>query len=288
MALGRNTFIISLLVITTCPAAALFFAYQSGHTGSAIPAKEGKIFSGKVDEARVTVIYDNNPYREGLETDWGFSCLVRGPEKTILFDTGGNSEIFLSNLAKLGINSGDVDTVVLSHYHGDHVGSVSAFLKKNPDVTLYPLQSFPASFRKKAASLGAKVVPVDKPEKICKGVFTTGEMGTWIKEQSLLVNTSKGLVIITGCAHPGIVKIISKARKSVNDDVLLVMGGFHLGSKSTVQINKIISSFKNMGVRHAGPCHCSGDRARKLFMEKYNKNYLNIGVGKVIKIDDLK
>jgi len=75
-----------------------------------------------VRELRMVVIYDNNPYAEGLETAWGFSCLIEGTEKTILFDTGGNDSILMENIQRLGINPREIDLVVISHVHADHVG----------------------------------------------------------------------------------------------------------------------------------------------------------------------
>ena len=75
---------------------------------------------------------------------------------------------------------------------------------------------------------GADTVGVEEPVQICKNVHTTGEMGVQIKEQALILDTSKGLVVITGCAHPGIVDIVKKAKEVVKKDIDLVFGGFHL------------------------------------------------------------
>ncbi|OGD22000.1 MAG: hypothetical protein A2W03_07035 [Candidatus Aminicenantes bacterium RBG_16_63_16] len=75
----------------------------------------------------ITVLYDNYPSREGLKTDRGFSCLIRGTEKTVLFDTGARSEILFHNFAALKIDPQDADLVVISHTHGDHTGGRSRF-----------------------------------------------------------------------------------------------------------------------------------------------------------------
>jgi len=120
------------------------------------------------------------------------------------------------------------------------------------------------------------------------GIYSTGELGTWVKEQSLIVNTERGLIVITGCAHPGVVKIINTAKELLGKPVLLVLGGFHLVGRSKQEIDRIIHGFRNLGVHFVGPCHCSGDLARELFKKEYKKNFINIGVGRVITMDDLK
>ena len=276
------TLVILMLMAINTLRAAIFLSPEEEEKGEIIHT-ESMITSKNLT---ITVTYDNNLYREKLENGWGFSCLIRGMEKTILFDTGGNSSILLRNMKKLDIDSGEV--VVLSHIHGDHVGGFYGFLEKNSKVVVYLPGSFPESFKDEVKECGAKVVEIRQPLKICENVYSTGELGVWIKEQALIVRTEKGLIVITGCAHPGIVKIVSKAKDLIKDDVLLVMGGFHLGGESRGKIEKIISSFKKLGVQHVGPCHCSGDLARKLFEREYGKNYIDVGVGKVITMEDLK
>ena len=239
-----------------------------------------------IKDLSITVVYDNNPYKEELETAWGFSCIIKGTEKTILFDTGGDGSILLSNMGKLDINPKEIDLVVLSHIHGDHAGGLNSFLKKDPDVDVYVLESFPESFKDEIKEYGANVINVQESEKICEGVYSTGELGLGIKEQSLIIQTEQGLIIITGCAHPGIVEIVENVKGLVEDDVLFVMGGFHLIKTSNK--SEIVSSIKELEVFFIGPCHCSGDDVRELFEKEYGENYLKIGVGRIITTDDLK
>ena len=236
----------------------------------------------------ITVVYDNNPYKEGLGSAWGFSCLITGIEKTILFDTGGDGSILLDNIGKLAIELNNIDTVVLSHIHGDHTGGLGSFLEKNPNVTVYLPKSFPKRFKDKVRGHGADIVEVKQSLKICENVYSTGQPGMLIKEQSLIIRTEAGLIVITGCAHPGIVKIVDAAKELLKDDILLVMGGFHLEWATTGKIEKIISAFERLNVRYAGPCHCSGDRARAAFEKHFGENYINIGAGKVVTMADLQ
>jgi 7,8-dihydropterin-6-yl-methyl-4-(beta-D-ribofuranosyl)aminobenzene 5'-phosphate synthase len=233
------------------------------------------------------VVFDNNPYKEGLETAWGFSCLITGTEKTILFDTGGDGSLLLNNMRKLSIDPNSVDIVVLSHIHADHTGGMKSFLEKNAGVVVYLPKSFPEKFKDDAQVYGANIIEVEKSLKICEGVCSTGRLGTWKKEQSLIIRTNKGLVIITGCAHPGIVKIVDTAKDLMKEDIFLVVGGFHLEWMTKGKIEKIISIFKQMGVRYVGPGHCTGEKARALFEKHFGSNYINVGAGKVITIEDL-
>ena len=240
-----------------------------------------------VKNLTITVTYDNNPHKQELETEWGFAAFITGTEKTILFDTGGG-RVLLDNMEKLAIKPDSVDVVVLSHIHGDHTGGLGSFLEKNSNVTIYLPKSFPKKLKDNARNSGAKIIEVEESEQICENVCSTGQLGKWIKEQSLIIRTDKGLVVITGCAHPGIVNIVNTAKALMKDDILLVMGGFHLEWATKGRIEKIISAFKQLGVRYVGPCHCSGQKARSLFEKHFGSNYINIGAGKVITLTELR
>ena len=111
-------------------------------------------------------------------------------------------------------------------------------------------------------------------------VRATGELGTAIVEQSLIVETDKGLVVITGCAPPGIVEIVRRAK--VYGVVYLVMGGFHLGDKSAREIETIIADLKRLGVRQVAPSHCTGDEAIQLFRAAFGADSILVGAGAIV------
>jgi 7,8-dihydropterin-6-yl-methyl-4-(beta-D-ribofuranosyl)aminobenzene 5'-phosphate synthase len=293
----RISTIVTLLLATVAAVlAANSYLNLSNQRKEQIMNEENEATQAGVKNLTITVVYDNNPYKEGLETAWGFSCLVVGAEKTILFDTGGDGLILLGNMEKLGIEPNSIDTVVLSHIHGDHTGGLNSFLEKNDDVTVYLPKSFPKKFKDNVTSFNSKIIEVEQPLKICENVYSGGELGKWIQEQSLIVRTDKGIIVITGCAHPGIVKIVNTAKgllrhpalREPKDDILLVMGGFHLEWATKGKIEKIISAFKQIGVRYVGPSHCSGHKARTLFEKHFGTNYINVGAGKVITAVDLQ
>ncbi|MBW1925939.1 MAG: MBL fold metallo-hydrolase [Deltaproteobacteria bacterium] len=231
---------------------------------------------------RLTVVFNNIPYATNLRTGWGFACLIEGFQQTILFDTGSDGDILLSNMKGLGIDPGTVSAVVLSHIHADHCGGLERFLRRNPKVTVYLPESFPVSFIQAIQDTGAHVRKVGKPAQLLPHVYSTGEMGEWIREQSLILETPKNLVIITGCAHPGIVHIVEKAKDLLKKDIYMVVGGFHLAGTSTTRIREIIQGLKDLGVEKVAPSHCTGEEAIGLFKKSWGKDFVEGGCGAVI------
>lgn len=235
----------------------------------------------------LTILYDNYNYNPELESDWGFSCLIEGLEKTILFDTGTKGKILLSNMKKMEKDPADIDIIVLSHIHQDHTGGMELFLDMNNKVKVYLPVSFPADFKKMVKDKGAMITEVSGPMEIIEGVRTTGEMGVGIIEQSLVIDYEKGSIVITGCAHPGIVEIVKKSAKISGGNILIAMGGFHLIRTSENKINEIIGVFREMGINYAAPSHCSGDKTLEMFKNSYGNHFVELGVGRIIKVKDL-
>jgi len=210
---------------------------------------------------KIFIIYDSSLCKNNLKPGFGFSSYLQIGNKKILFDTGSNSKILLYNMRQLGINPEDIDIVFISHAHYDHIGGLKGFLKAN---------------KNKARVI--KPEAFDKPTEIFENIYTTGYLTTlFLKEQSLVVKTRKGLVIVTGCAHPGIINIIKRA-KQIDEKVYLVIGGFHYPPTDTP------SKFRNLGVEKVAPSHCTGDIAREEFRKEYKENFIENGVGKIIEI----
>lgn len=266
----------SALVVGIAFGGTLFSVLGAKEESSPVPA---------IPNVSIVRMFDNYAVNPQLTTGWGFAAVVITPSVEILFDTGSDERILLSNMVKLNIKPADIRKVVISHIHTDHLGGLREFLKVNNNVEVYIPASFPDSVRQSITSSGAHYRDITGPLQIDEGVFTTGEMGTSPIEQSLIVNTKGGLVVITGCAHPGITKIVKKAKEVVpNRPVALVMGGFHLGGVSGQQLRQLIQDFRQLGVKRVAPSHCSGDRARALFQAEYQDDYLPGGAGAMFKL----
>lgn len=233
----------------------------------------------------MVILYDNNRFDPNLKLAWGFSCLIRGAEKTILFDTGGDGPTLLGNMAKLRVDPAEVDVVVLSHIHGDHTGGLVAFLGKNSRVIVYLPGSFPLGFKRLIMDTGGHLEVVTKGCELFPCIFTTGELGGGLQEQALAVKTTEGLVVVTGCAHPGISNIVQKAIEATGEDeVYLAVGGFHLGSASLSRLQSIAGELRRLSVKKVAPCHCSGDNARELFRNIFDGDFIEAGVGTKIEL----
>jgi 7,8-dihydropterin-6-yl-methyl-4-(beta-D-ribofuranosyl)aminobenzene 5'-phosphate synthase len=100
-----------------------------------------------------------------------------------------------------------------------------------------------------------------------------------------VMNTNKGLVVMTGCSHPGIVRMLKEIKETFNKDIYMVFGGFHLMQKSEEEMDEIISDFKTLGVVKCGATHCTGDKQIEMFKEAFGEDYFELGVGNKITIE---
>jgi 7,8-dihydropterin-6-yl-methyl-4-(beta-D-ribofuranosyl)aminobenzene 5'-phosphate synthase len=230
---------------------------------------------------KLTVVYDNEA-KHGLKSGWGFSCFIEIPGHNILFDTGWDGHLLLDNMRRLSISPGAIDTLVLSHQHWDHIGGVPTFLHMNPDVDVYVPSSFSPNLKKEIStrggcqgapvSLSKAGIPVNPrlhdvkaPRQICKDVYTTGELGTEIKEQSLILDSGNGLYVIAGCAHPGLSAILGAA--SLFGNVVGMIGGLHDSQE--------YSLLKDLQLIGAG--HCTVHKNE--FREMYPESFVEISAG---------
>lgn len=209
---------------------------------------------------KITIVYDNIAFRKELQADWGFSAVIEVENSPkILFDTGANGKILLSNMEKLGVDPTSIDEVFISHSHFDHIGGLSEFLEANPKINKIYVPS----------PLGLKnEVILKEPQKIHENIFSTGELDGI--EQSMGILTEKGIVLIVGCSHPYMGNILGAARKF--GKIYAILGGLHGFSEFEL--------FKDLEL--ICPTHCTQHKAelKKLYPQKY----IDGGAGKIIEI----
>lgn len=245
----------------------------------------GGVVTPGENRIEITVVYDNNDYDSSLTPDWGFSCHIAGLEKSILFDTGRMGPILLSNLEKLGLGIESIDAVFLSHLHRDHAGGLDDLLSRHGKLKVFVPRSFPDHMKENIGASGSSVVEVGDSTQLCPNAYSTGEDGETVIEQSLVVKTPSGLLVITGCAHPGIVRVVKTSKALFGGGVRLVLGGLHLFERSREEIGGIIDEFRELGVERVAPSHCTGELALGLFESSYGENFTKIGVGARITLE---
>lgn len=199
---------------------------------------------------KIVIVYDNYA-RADLKSAWGFSALIEGEGvPAVLFDTGADSARLFHNMEVLGINPERIGVIVISHAHGDHTGGLWGVLEAAQDAVIY----VPVSSGIEVP--GRRVVRVDRSAPVADGIFSTGELGG--TEQSLVLRTEKGIVVVTGCAHPGVGAILDAAAEF--GEVYGIVGGFH-GFRN-------FERFRELSL--ICPCHCTQFKAeiKALFPEQ--------------------
>jgi 7,8-dihydropterin-6-yl-methyl-4-(beta-D-ribofuranosyl)aminobenzene 5'-phosphate synthase len=269
---------------------------------------------------QITILYDAFGTDPSMSKDWGFSALVEVAGKRILFDTGNDADIFAANVKAKGVDLKTVDFVVLSHRHSDHMAGLSYVLSVNPTVKIYaPKEGFgiygsslPSSFYRKdetlppemryyggappqvmkfgAAWQRANFELIDKTTEIAPGMtliaLVSDVPGTKeLKELSLAVNTPEGVVLLVGCSHPGIEKIV-EAAAAINPKIHLIAGGFHLVVASDDVIAKAVTSLKDtFRVDTVAPGHCTGEPTFAALKKAFGDRYLYAGLGTTLPLD---
>jgi 7,8-dihydropterin-6-yl-methyl-4-(beta-D-ribofuranosyl)aminobenzene 5'-phosphate synthase len=275
--------------------------------------------SAKAAGDQITILYDAFGTDVTMTKDWGFSALVEVAGKRILFDTGDNADIFAANVRAKGIDLTKLDFVVLSHRHSDHMAGLSYVLSVNPTVKIYaPKEGFgiygsslPSSFYRKDDSLppemryyggkppevmkfgaawaNARFELIDQTTEIAPGMtlisLISDAPGTKeLKELSLAINTANGMVLVVGCSHPGIERIV-EAATAINPKIHLIAGGFHLVVAPDDVITKTVAALKDrFKVDNIAPGHCTGEPTFAALKNAFGDRYLYAGLGTSIPI----
>lgn len=264
---------------------------------------------------KVTILYDAFGGRPGLERDWGFSALIEYQGKRILFDTGNNAEIFARNARQLHADLTHLDFVVISHRHTDHTAGLSAVLRANPRVPIYaPQEGFgifgaavPGTFYRPSPALpdsmryfdgvvpkqiragtlwpGASIVLVDSSLAIAPGIrllsLVSETPGTReLRELSLLLTTPEGDILVVGCSHPGIERILA-ARGTPDTPIRMLLGGLHLVATPDSVLEPLAHRLhSDWHVLQIAPGHCTGEPAFAILQREFGLDYRYAGLGR--------
>jgi 7,8-dihydropterin-6-yl-methyl-4-(beta-D-ribofuranosyl)aminobenzene 5'-phosphate synthase len=267
---------------------------------------------------RVAILYDAFGRNPALEKDWGFSVLVEYNGARILFDAGNNAEIFQRNVEALGVDLARLDFAVISHRHADHTSGLSYLLKRNPKVKIYTPKEpfgpfgalFPSDFYKHVDALPAEMryfggtpkafrsgtpwpeanfIPVDVVTELAPGISVVPTIsnvpGTLeLRELTLSIRTPKGQILVDGCSHAGVEKIL-EAASAVDAHVYEIIGGLHLVKTPDDEIQRISGALHDKWkVERIAPGHCTGEPAFAALRKMYGPNYIYAGLGTVISL----
>lgn len=241
-----------------------------------------------VESVRITTIVDNDAWEEELASVWGLSFYVEvitgGKKHVVLMDTSGSIQAFSRNASKLGLNPFEVESIFISHWHGDHWGALSRLLPLlKPQTTVYVPSENAFGFKEIRSATGIPRV-CNKPIEFVDGLASTGEMSDGLSEHSLLINVkNRGLVVLVGCSHPRIINILKRAQKvSGVDKIYAVMGGFHISSIG--EGARVGEFLRELDVKIVSPCHCTSVDAKQGIAQVVGERYVKNGSGKIISI----
>lgn len=235
--------------------------------------------------ARMTILFDNYPGVPGLMSLWGFAALIRVAGRTILFDTGSNGRILLKNMAALQISPESVDLLFLSHPHWDHIGGWDSILELNPRATVVVHEGFSKHLINDLHGLCGKLLVVGaEPAQLAPGVFSTGMLKSDPPEHAMVIQTDGVTAAISGCAHPGMERIVEQGSRLLGKEIDWAIGGFHLMYSDTTGIDRAIGALQDLDVAYVVPTHCTGDAARGAFRQAFGARCIDGGVGREISL----
>lgn len=243
---------------------------------------------GRLSDVRIIVLVDNEPSKSNMELKaaWGISLYVKARDVSFLFDTGPSPEVLEHNCRVLGVDLSNISFVFISHEHGDHTGGLPYIAKMAPNVPVYVPSGMSHSALRRIEDLGLNVIEVEGPLQILEGVASTGPlMSGSLAEHGLILNLQgKGMVLLVGCAHPGVDRMLLNAT-IFSENIFGVIGGFHLTGASETRLEQIAKVFKDLNLRLIVPLHCSGKKAKDFFKERFAEAYLDAQTGSVIELD---
>jgi 7,8-dihydropterin-6-yl-methyl-4-(beta-D-ribofuranosyl)aminobenzene 5'-phosphate synthase len=218
---------------------------------------------------------------------WGVSFLIG---EDVLFDTFGDPGVLLKNMLKFNIDTSKIKHIVLSHDDWDHISGLWYLLPNRKYITVYICPGFQQEIKDRIASFGVRVVEVEPFTEIKEDIFSSGQIEAAcadrvIFEQVLVIKFLKSLTIITGCAHPGIIKIIDVVKDHfLKEQVYSILGGLHLKDNPREANLDIIEKLRGAGIRKIVPMHCTGKLATKMIRERFGYGFVSAKEGDAVEL----
>ncbi len=234
----------------------------------------------------IKIIAVGSSWWERFIRRWGVSFLIG---EDILFDTFGDPGVFLRNVTRFNIDLSKIRHIIISHDDWDHISGLWYVINRYKNLSVYICPNSKPEIRERIKSFDISVIEAKECLKIKDEVYSTGELtgeskGEMIYEQSLIIKNKNGLIIVSGCAHPGIVNIVDSIRKQFNENIYSIMGGLHLKDTPIEKIKEVISELKQFGVEKMVPLHCTGKKATQLIKETFGEQCMKISPGGSIDI----
>jgi 7,8-dihydropterin-6-yl-methyl-4-(beta-D-ribofuranosyl)aminobenzene 5'-phosphate synthase len=243
--------------------------------------------------------------------EWGFSALIEADGHRLLLDTGARPDTVLQNAQDLKVDLSNVQDVILTHNHWDHVGGLMTLrkemMKANPSAlsrvyvakgifysrpSEHGEQNQMLAIKKDYEATGGKFIELEGAAEVFPGAWLTGPVPrkypehNWSstgrvqtptglaednipEDQTLVLNTPQGLVVVTGCGHAGIINILTFAREQFpNEPVQAIIGGLHLFPATDQQLDWTADKMKEFQVANLVGAHCTGIEAVYRLREK--------------------
>ena len=235
---------------------------------------------------RLQLIAEGSTGEDRLARRWGLSFLL-GEE--VLFDAFGDEKVFLENISKFKIDTGRIRHIVISHDDWDHIAGLWYLMEKRKDLRVYICPNAGKQFKERIRTYGVEVVEAGAPVKIADGIYTSGELtspgaDSVIYEQSLAVKTDRGVSVICGCAHPGVISIISSVKNIYKKNADMLIGGLHLKDTEEEAVLALSENMRKAGINRVLPLHCTGKEAVRIMQNHFGPGFLKMKEGEAIEI----
>jgi 7,8-dihydropterin-6-yl-methyl-4-(beta-D-ribofuranosyl)aminobenzene 5'-phosphate synthase len=268
-------------------------------------------------EVKVTILVDDVSGNTSLTGEHGFSCWIRRGDQCLLFDVAQTS-LFLKNAQHLGFNPSSIHSLVLSHGHYDHTGGLRSLLSQTSslDIFVHPDAFSPKytqdpdgtvrfigmPFSKDPVLKSVTIIPMLQPKEILPGIYATGPVpriaafedtggkfftdeacqspDLLMDDQSLFWESSRGTIILLGCAHSGVINTLNYVRQITgNKPIHAILGGMHLLNASVARLQATVEAFREYDIQFIGAAHCTGAAAIEYFQENFRDRVVTLQTG---------